>query len=645
MSMKMFKNRRSFVGLTVAFCTGILFCAAFQLNLFNNLQLYAGDILFKTAGIAQHHSENKIVLVAIDEKSLDQLGRFALWPRSYHADLINILNKNNARLIVFDILFSEPDPDDEKLTASMRAAGNVILPSVCLPSEINPALSDKAILSDSILRPVRQLEDSAIARGHINLIPDTDGTARRLAMVIPDSKTYEPALALATSAKYLRRPTVIEQPAQNGALPFVGRTIPIDNNNEMIINYSGNDIETPTATIPRVSFVDVLKDKVNTELIEDKIVFIGATASGLGDRFWTPLGRMMNGVEIHAIATETILSNNFVREAPPSITIAFILAFAFVCGLIILHVRHLYATVLALSLCLLYFLFVAVCFNRGILLNMFYPPLAIISTMLTINLYSANFDRIRRNEVTKIFGQYVSASVADKILVSLEQGKLKMGGEGQEITVAFADVRGFTGIANAMKPEELVSTLNKYLSVVIHAVMKHHGVINKFGGDSIMAIWNVPTACPDHPILAIKAALEAHGAIRELQQQEPLLPKLDFGIGINTGRAVAGNLGCPERLEYSVIGSTVNLASRITSATPGGKVWISNNTFKLIQGKVAVTPLDDIVIAGKKGRLQAYEVVSIYPDPVFSEKTLMSARQLVKLNATHIYEGSKSQVF
>ena len=634
--MKTHWNRRLLVGLTVAICTGILSCLALQLNLFNSLQLYAGDILLKTDGITEHHSSNKVVIVAIDEKSLDQLGRFALWPRSYHADLINNLNKAKARLIVFDVLFAESDPDDKKLAASMAAAGNVVLPSVCLPSEINSALSDKADLSETMLRPVCLLEDNAIARGHVNLLPDIDGTVRRLAVTIPDGKTYEPALALAASAKYLRRPTVMEQPVQNGVLPFVGRMIPIDNNNEMIINYSTTCLETPSTVIPTVSFVDVLNNKIAAEVIDDKIVFIGATASGLGDSFWTPMGRMMNGVEIHAIATETILSNDFIRQAPSGITIAFILAFAVISGLITLYVRRFYATLMALSLCVLYFLCAVVCLDKGLFLNMFYPPLATFGTILTVNLYGATFDRNRRNEITKLFGQYVSASVAEKILASLEQGKLKMGGEEQEVTVAFADVRGFTGIANNMKPEELVTTLNKYLSVIIDAIVKYNGVINKFSGDCIMAIWNAPTACPEHPLLAIKAALEVHGAIRELQQKEPSLPKMDFGIGINTGTAVAGNMGSRERLEYSVIGSAVNLASRLTSAAPGGKVWISDNTFKLAQSLVEVTSLGEMSIAGKKDTFQAYEVISLYPDFTNRERTLVSVQQLIKLNASEM---------
>lgn len=622
---KLFVNRQLREGLAIALCTGIAFCIAFQLNLFNGLQLLAGDILFKTPSVTQQHSESKIVIIGIDEKSLEQLGRFTLWPRSHYAHLIDTLVDSKARLIVFDIIFPEPDTDDEEVAASMRAAGNVILPVVYIPKESNSASINKLADTDSFILPAHLLAENAVALGLANIDPDEDGTVRRISVAASDSKTTEPALALSTAAKYLRRSTILEQPVQDGILPFSGRSIPVNDKNETIINYSTHWQGTQGEAFPIVSFIDVINGKTDTALFEDKIVFIGATASGLGDTFWTPLGRMLTGVEIHAFATQTILANDFITQSSPNITIACILLFACICGLIMLRIRPVYTPLLSLLACFFYFIAVTVFFNRGIMLNMFYPPVTIFGTFLSINIYNAAWERSRRNKVTKTFGRYVSTPVADKILAALEQGDLKMGGEEQEITVAFADVRGFTGIANTMKSEELVNALNKYLSVVIQAVIEHQGIINKFGGDSIMAVWNAPTSCPDHPILAIKAALEAHRAVRELQQKEISLPKMDFGIGINTGRALAGNLGCHDRLEYSVIGSTVNSASRITSSTPGGKVWIGDSTFKLVRDYIVATPLGKLVILGKQERFSAFEVISICQAPISNKQSPKAA--------------------
>jgi class 3 adenylate cyclase len=156
--------------------------------------------------------------------------------------------------------------------------------------------------------------------------------------------------------------------------------------------------------------------------------------------------------------------------------------------------------------------------------------------------------------------------------------------------------------------------LNKYLSIVIKAVLKHNGMVNKFGGDSIMAVWNAPTPCKEHALLATKAAIDAQLQIKELQDNDTSLPVINFGIGINTGTVVAGNMGSEARLEYSVIGDTVNIAARLTDLTEGGKVWIGQNTYKQIETYIEVQPLEPLTLKGKNEPIQAYEVVEIHDD-------------------------------
>jgi class 3 adenylate cyclase len=154
--------------------------------------------------------------------------------------------------------------------------------------------------------------------------------------------------------------------------------------------------------------------------------------------------------------------------------------------------------------------------------------------------------------------------------------------------------------------------LNRYLSVIIKAVLQHDGMINKFGGDSIMAIWNVPINSAEHALLAVKAAVTAQQALRELQERAQNLPKMEFGIGINTGNVVAGNMGSVVRLEYSVIGDAVNIAARLAGAAPGGGVWIGKETFNLVKGYVDAIPLAPLSLKGKQAKFQAYEVMGIF---------------------------------
>jgi adenylate cyclase len=611
-------------GVIIAVCVGIACCIAFQFNLLYDIQLRSADFLFRVPRVNQGtNPQDKIVIVAIDDNSLNELGHFPSWPRSYHADLIEILTEANARTIVFDVLFAESAPGDEQLASSIKAAGNVVLPLAGTSIDGKFAGRGNTIEYKSFLRPLQTIEQGASALGHANVLPDADGVVRRLPLVIRSGEDSELALALAAVAEYHHHPQIIENTVQDKLLVFGDQLIPVDDFNCMLINYASSSAETDDpVNFQTVSYADVLRNKINTAIFRDSLVIVGATAIGLGDIYWTPALRMMSGVEIHANAMRTILTGNFLKPAPPIITIVSILIAALLCGLIVLRFRLLWATVATLSLCMLYFLFISACFDGGLMLNAVYPPLAILGTFVGINLHSVVSERSQRNMIAKTFGRYVSESVADKILAALQQGELKLGGKEQQVTVLFADIRGFTSVAENMQSEELVRVLNIYLSIVIRAVMKHQGVINKFGGDSVMAIWNAPTACEEHPLLAVKAAMEAQRAIGELQDREPLLPKMNFGIGINTGNAIAGNMGSEDRVEYSVIGSAVNLAARLTSATKSSKVWIGDTTFRLVKDCITAKSLGEIEVKGRQKKVKAYEVVDIYPESIVSNQQL-----------------------
>ncbi len=607
------KRKRFLFGLAVAATIGAVFCLAFYANLLYSVQRQSSDFLFRAADLQQSSKpEKRIVIVGIDDKSLEQLGHFSLWPRSHHTQLIDALADAKARVVVFDILFAEPAPGDQELAASIRNAGNVVLPVIHTPAVNDSTVTPQKVQARRFLRPLVVFEEGAAALGHANVVPDADGVVRRLPLAIRNGDSYEPALALAAVAGYLRRPEVIESPAAGNVLPFAGRSIPVSDHNEMLINYIGSPQGTGgTVSFPTVSFVDVLNGKTPPALFQDKLVIVGAMASGLGDTFWTPMGRMMSGVEIHASASHTILTGNFLKPAPSSVTIASMLALALLGGLAVLRLRVLWASLLTLLLGIVYFLAAFSFFDNGMVLNMLYPPLTLAGTFVGVNLYNVTSERSEKREITKTFGRYVSPSVVTSILATLGEGELKLGGEECEVTAAFADVRGFTSVSEKIPPEELVRALNTYLSIIITAVLKYDGMINKFGGDSVMAIWNVPIENKGHALSAIKAAIYAQRAIAEWQEKETTLPKMEFGIGINTGEAVAGNMGSEDRLEYSVIGDTVNTAARLASAAPGGKVWIGANTFKQAKDDVTTKPLDPLTVKGKREPVEAYEVVGI----------------------------------
>ena len=193
----------------------------------------------------------------------------------------------------------------------------------------------------------------------------------------------------------------------------------------------------------------------------------------------------------------------------------------------------------------------------------------------------------------------------------VKKHETRLEGERREVTVAFADIRGFTTLAECMQPEELITVLNTYLSAVVEVFAKYKGVISKFGGDSVMAIWNAPTDCREHPLLATAAAIEAQQAVKELHKRDFTLPRISFGIGINTGEVIAGKIGCVDRLEYSVIGDAVNITSRLTEAVPAGKVWVTLNTFEMVEDYFSAKSLAPLAVKGKRHPIKAYEVLNI----------------------------------
>jgi adenylate cyclase len=621
--------------LAIALGTGILCSVAFLTNVFDSLQLNTGDLLFKTSSMTQPNNTNdKVVIVAIDDNSLKELGKMSMWPRSYYAQLVDTLAQSRARLIVFDVLFSETSPDDAEFASSMKAAGNVIIP-IAKINVVNSIVDDGNSSPGIFLRPVPELADSAVALGHADVLAGQDGTVRDIDLIVKDGNEDMPALSLVAVARYLRRPGTIENLSSDGVFSFAGRSIPVTNGNDMIVNYVTSSNKARTTIFQTVSFVDVINGNVDSKFFDDKLAIVGTTATGLGDSFWTPLGVKLNGVEIHASAINTILSGNFVKQASQATTIAFILILCLLCGLIVLYFKPLLATLIVVIFGLAYIVVVAACFNGGLMLNPFYPLLGILSSFVGMNIYNVAWERSQRNAVERIFGRYVSPSVSSRILTVLDRGELNLEGEEQEITVAFADIRGFTEIAHTIEARELVKILNKYLALIIQAVTKHQGIINKFNGDGVMAIWNAPTACKHHSLLAIKAALEAQNGIKELQQKEPSLLKMNFGIGISTGIAVCGNLGCQDRLEYSAIGTTVNSASRITSAAPGGTVLINEETYQMVKDHIKVKSLGEVTIKRETELYKLYEVVQIFDDlSSNSEKsTSVNYEDIVIVNA------------
>jgi len=551
-----------------------------------------------------------IVIVAVDDKSLQEYGGWPWADRSLHASAVNNLKTAGAAAIGFDVLFADEYGNATVFAQAMKDAGNVVLAGI----GDNSLVTDQPmVVYKDFTLPAPVFAEAAADVAHANVVPEGGSVVRKIPLVVSDEsgKTY-PALVLDMYKVYLEQ---YVQPGldihedysiHSGSIRLFNLDIPVDGKSQMRINFVGGP-----NTFKRLSYADVIQGNFDPNDVKNKLVLIGMTASGWTDYWVTPVStEKMWGVEIHANALDTILKGRFLEETSKLIAALTVLFMVVVMGFVLPLTRLRWGTVLAVVLFVGYALGVFFAFDSGYILNIFYPLISLPIMYVTVVISSMFAAQSDRREINNLFGRYVSPQVASEILNLADADQLKLGGTKREVTVMFADMRGFTAFSERMGPEEVVSTLNKYLSVLIERVLANEGMINKFAGDNIMAVWNAPQDQPDQALLAVKAALEGQQALENMPQDESQ-PKVQFGIGINTGPAVAGNVGSEGRTEYTIIGDAVNLSSRLCSNAPGGQVWIGPNTYEQVKEAVEVEALEPQKFKGKAEPIPVYRALKM----------------------------------
>jgi adenylate cyclase len=565
---------------------------------FSSINLLLSDQLFTS----EPPSPN-IVIAGIDDDTLEAYGRWAEWPRSLHAQAINNLSEAGAKVIGFDVLFADSSPDDQALAAAMESANNVVLPLV--GTEPLPS-AESEITYSRFLSPVTSLEQASISIGHANIVPDPDGTVRRLPLVVRDSagQSY-PAISLAILHALFSMPLPQEYSLEKGTIHLLARDIPVDPSYSLRINFGPED-----ESRPYISYGDVIKGDFDPSVVKNKIVLIGMTATGELDTWAVPTSaNKVSGVLIHAAAMDTILTQRFLKETGIGVTLIIMLLLVGITAFTLPRLKLRWGGVITGGLFLGYLIASFLAFDSGYVIDMLYPLVALPVLYVSSVVCLIVIEQSDRRFIKDLFGRYVSPQVAEEILSLANAGKLELGGEQRKVTILFADIRQFTQISERMSPEAIVNMLNTYLSVMIDKVLQNGGMVNKFAGDNIMAVWNAPYSEEGHAQLAVRAAWAAQQEIIELQQRNPSLPKVQFGVGINTGEALAGNVGSLGRVEYTVIGDAVNLASRICSAAPGGEVWIGPETYRQARDYLQVEELEPQTFKGKVEKVVVYRVV------------------------------------
>lgn len=587
-----------------------------------------------------------IVLVAVDDASMEAYGRWP-WPRDRHGYVVNFLKRAGATAIVFDIILSEPDSGDEQFdevfAEEMRAAGNVYLPclleggaetpvssavphpdvTAALPPNVATTVRESASPAPApsfaaIRLPAPRLVEAAHGVGHINLTPDVDGTTRRLPLVTKVAGQPVLQLAARVAADVLRTDQIT---LGSDRLQIGSATIPLTNTGDMLIDWHGDleDRTFPMYSMGAVlrSFTDLQAGKrplLDPSLFKDKIVFIAATAAGTYDLRVTPLSPISPGVLIHMSALDNILRNQYLRPALPwtngLVVLILCLATAWIFMVMSGHTAKL--LLIAGMAAGYYGLAVHAFTSHGLWLDLALPLGALGITFASAATVEYLTEGRQRRQLRAAFDKYMAPDVVDEIMKNPEQ--IRLGGEKKELTVLFSDVAGFTSISEKLDPEALVILLNKYLSAMTDIILKHRGNVNKYLGDGIMAIFGAPRGEPHHASLACFAALDSQTELAKLREEwkREGYPEMSARIGINSGPLVVGNMGSQKRLEYTVMGDSVNLASRLEGANKyyDTLILLGPRTYELARQDIEAREVDLMRVKGKHEPVVVYELLA-----------------------------------
>ncbi|MEW5803558.1 MAG: adenylate/guanylate cyclase domain-containing protein [bacterium] len=461
------------------------------------------------------------------------------------------------------------------------------------------------------------LAESALANGFFNMYPDFDGIIRWAPLIIEYQGDYYPSLDMQVIRHYfgLTEDSLLIQMRGAGveSLLLEGIPVPVDERGHLLINYRG-----PHDTYPHYSICDILARRIPAENLRDKIVLVGATATGIYDMRYTPY-KIMAGVEIHANILDSLLHLDFLSLPDHYflIDLCILLLIGFLLGTFLSLTRPL--TGLSLTACLLagyagfnQYLFT----SRGIWINLVYPSAEIMIIFTLINLYRYITEEREKKRIKNSFECYLAPALVNELIQNPQM--LRLGGERKLLTVLFSDIRGFTSISERMEPEALVSFLNEYMSIMSTIVLNYAGFLDKFIGDAIMAVYCAPLFREDHARLACQTALDMRGALLDINAgfQQKNLPHIRIGIGINSGDMIVGNMGSRQRMDYTVLGDNVNLASRLEGITKvyGVDIVISESTCQFVRNEFVVRELDRVRVKGKIQPVKIYELMGRVED-------------------------------
>ncbi|MBI4610864.1 MAG: CHASE2 domain-containing protein [Candidatus Rokubacteria bacterium] len=530
--------------------------------------------------------QTPIVIVSIDEDSFDELNLPWPWPRALHAEFLDIVSRGRPAVIGLDLLFAEPSsfgPDDDvALAEAVARVGNVVLPGAM--TVVRESFYSKVDLNP----PLPSIRRGAAGFGPVNFYPDDDAFVRWAHL----SQIYQ-GQELSHFDLHLYRLAV---KAGMPSRPFGGSSF--------LINYRGGP-----RTFPTVPYYRILNGEVGPQVFTGRIVLVGATSPVLHDVFPTPFATQGNmpGVEIHANVLETLFQGIPIQRVPWPLKGLLALAGGVLAVWITNRMRPLHAlgvVVVAGSLS------AGVGFAAFVWGRLWLDVAPVPASLLIGYVATVVENFIQEQREKRRLSRFFSPAVVKEIV--RHKDDVNLGSTRRRMTVLFSDIRGFTSMSEKMAPEEVVTFLREYLTEMTEAVFKHGGTVDKYIGDAIMALYNVPFYQPDHAERAVRTALEFQQRLRPLAARfhAKYGGDLRCGVGVNTGDAVVGTIGAEQRLEYTAIGDAINLGSRLESVTKDFKVSIviSESTYQEVQGQFVTRYLGEVRVKGKEIPVKIYEV-------------------------------------
>lgn len=622
-----------------------------------------------------------IALIEIDEYSLQNLegaaGRWP-WPRVVHASLIDFLARGPAKIVAYDVTFGAADTrtgftmgeatlsgaeSDAAFADAVKTSGNVLLladatfngeklDAVALPPTGFTLTSAGLLERQTLLLPYPQLSAAAAGFGHNYFALDADGPLRHTVPFIRAPKGIAlPSLGLSAALK-ASGVTGDQVAMRDGLLTIGGQRVPLaavrtrtpDGLESFYwrpIVFRGPALldDMKSRPYPSYAFYDLLyseeqilageKPKVDPAIFKDKIVFVGATASGLFDVFETPFARgKMPGIQIHAAVADDLLSQRSIAQVSRTAGVFIVLALSFAVGLIAAYVPAWWAVAATLAVVGAYAWMSVVLFARGSWLPLTEPMLSSSIALFGGVAYQYFIEGREKRQVSRLFGRYVSKDVYSQLMA--DPARAQLGGQRREMTVLFSDMRGFTTLTEQGQPEVIVRTLNEYFTRMVDLVFLHKGTLDKFVGDMVMALFGAPLDDADHADHAVEAALDMVAELGRLNERWRAegRAELDIGIGINSGSMIAGNIGSEAIMSYTVIGDAVNLGARLESLNKqyGTRIIISDATRQQLKRRYVLRPLGDVVVKGKSQAVSIFEVVGRDADASAKAQTVNEAR-------------------